>query len=234
MRSASLSDRTPFCPDDSALSAFFEGKASSELREKLLNHLACCSYCRARMGILSQLGELSECEPTDALVARAKQLAANASIPSATRKLPRLIAPFMAAAVVMMAVGLFIISDWRETGRPSVQPTDFRELRNRGQETGNLELLSPADGSEIQSGSLEVRWIPVGNNLQYEISILNEYGDLLLQEKVSESRMDLDTGSMLEAGTRYFIRVSTDLEDGRTIASSHVGFRVKDAKSDGS
>lgn len=234
MRFTSLPERTPFCPDDSAVSALFEGKVGNESRERMLNHLASCPYCRAHTGVLSQLVDLSECQPPDALVAKAKQLAANGAIPSARRNLPRLVTPFMVAAVLMMAIGLFLTSDRWETGRSITQPADFRELRNRSQATGKLELLSPIDGSEIQSGPLEVQWRPAGDSLQYQISLLNEYGDLLLQEKVTENQVILDTEPMLQAGTKYFIHVSASLEDGRIIASPHVGFRVSNVRDDGS
>lgn len=199
-----------------------------------MNHLASCAYCRARMGVLSQLGGLSECEPPEMLVAKAKLLGANRANLSAKTISMRLIAPYMAAAVLIMAAGLVLTSEWWGPDRPSLQTSDTREFRSRSQETGRLELLSPAHGSEIPSGPLQVQWVPVGDSLHYEISLLNEYGDLLLQKKVTENHLNLDTEPMLQAGTKYFIHVSADLEDGRTIASPHVGFRIVNGQGNGS
>lgn len=233
LRADPIPERTPFCPDDSAISQLFEGKTDGRKREALLNHLATCIHCQARMGAIAQLADLSGCEPSDTLLARAKMQVADRAPQSSGGAGRRALFSYSIAAAMLMATVLFLLAGTREFTGQVPESNDLRELRSLQPGIAQLTVLNPIAGAKISPGELKITWTPVGDTSQYEISLMNEFGDLLLQEKVIDSHYKVNADLGLEPGAKYFFYVSAYLGDGRVIASSHVGFQVEPGSGNG-
>ena len=233
MRFNALPEQTRFCPDESSVSALLDNQAGQGKKQQMLTHISSCGYCQARLGALSQQNRLPDPEPNEELLAKAKQLAARQTGSwfawTATRMDPR----FVAAAVLVISFGIYLSKDAWQFTHPTVQSDETRQLRTLDVRSESLQLIKPADGSEVQPGMLVVEWLPIQGSLKYELSLMNEFGDLLLQRNVTGNGVDLGSEPMLTAGRKYFIRVAASLEDGRTLESSHIGFRISDTSGHG-
>ena len=57
LQSGQTGERTPFCPDDSTIAACYDGTLPRTEQDRVVQHLAACAYCRARLGMLARLAE---------------------------------------------------------------------------------------------------------------------------------------------------------------------------------
>lgn len=227
LQPAEVGERTSFCPDDPEIAAFFENTSGARSRARVAQHLAACGHCRARLGMLARLARIEDREdvPED-LLARAKQL------PSGGRTGLRTWHAAMAAAVVVLAIGLFVGGGWFAGLGPGGHPADpggetpARQLRSLDHEGLRPRILNPAADAELGPGAVVFRWTPVEGALRYQVLLLDESGRPLLAQQLEATTWEFDDVSELQPGRRYYVRVIAELTDGRAAASGHTAFSV--------
>lgn len=229
-------ERTKFCPDDEQFSAWFEGRLGASEKERLVQHTMGCAYCRSRLGVLGRLEEVTDNLPVDGeLLASAKRLGA-----SQVAAPKRWVALWAAAAAMVLAIGVTMeggfLRNWSPE-EPVAEPTGAAvspaQLRRVDMDAVRPTIIQPAAEARLAPGSLEVRWTPVPEALHYELLLLSDAGELLLQRRVEDTHWEMEGGGQLRAGARYFVRVNAYLADGRTEGSGHISFSIGQTAEDG-
>jgi hypothetical protein len=228
LQAAELTERTPFCPEDQQIAEYFEDELPEAEREQVERHLADCRFCQARLGMLQRLEQtlVAPRIPEDVL-------AAAKSMPRATVSRPNLAPIWVAAAVLVIAVGvLYQMLPVREIGQVALPRThmnepssDLRETRSMDSGVMGPRFLSPREGSGINPNAGIFKWTAVPNSLYYEVRIVTDAGDLLWQERVDGTEWRLPAGLALTPGLDYFVRVDAYLTDAKTLQSGYMLFR---------
>jgi hypothetical protein len=226
-----LGDKTPACPEDQAIAAFYEARLPAAEHASVVRHLADCAYCRTRLGMLGRLEESGEDEtvPEDWLV-NARQQSTTAGTGRRLR-----VPAWAVAAVVVLALGLMLNQGLFLDTDPAIRApainqhqADTRELRSLGSDELMPRILEPASGAVIPTGSVDISWTPVEGVLFYDLLVMSDIGEVLLSERVQGTSWQSDGALVLEPGSEYFLRVVARLADGRTAASEHVDIRMDD------
>jgi hypothetical protein len=224
-----ITERTPFCPDDYELAAFFDCNPQPPESEFPENHLVDCRYCLARVSILAQLetGNDEEFVP-ETLLAEAKQFGRQTR-----RRL--LYAPAWAAAAAVI-VTLFVIFGQDPTatlnsGAPPVQANhvadDIRQIRNIDRSSLAPSILAPARDAIVSADDLTLRWSSVSGSLYYDIRLVDEEGFLIWQDRVQDTQQRLPDDLGLISGEQYFVRVDAYLAEAKSVSSKHLQFTIK-------
>ena len=227
-QSPDLAVRTPFCPEDQQIAAWFDGEMPHHAREAIQRHLVDCGFCTARIGVLAKLHESSDGEAIHGdLLATAKQMSRSLRT---RRTIP---APaWAAAAMVALAVLLNYnsgpelnqITDSTPTVTPDVAQT--REVRNLEREALIPRLLSPTEGDSVDAGDLTIRWTEIPGSLYYDLYIMSDAGDLVLETRLEGTAWSGQPTEPLLPGAEYFVRVEAHLADSRSVSSQHILFKV--------
>lgn len=224
-----LAERTPFCPADRLIAQYFDATLSEKEHQRVQRHVTDCGYCQPRLGVLARLQEDNPCTWIDEdVLVTAKQLGGG----SRSRKLRH--APvWTVAAVVVLALS---VTTFRSTGQdqgsalPSQPPEAIedgaRQLRGIDQVSIQPQLLSPLAGALVDPGELVIRWTEIPGSLFYDLYIMSDAGDLLVNQRVNGSRWTVEQPGLFEAGAEYFVRLEAHMSDARTLSSEHVIFRV--------
>ena len=222
LQSSPMEERTPFCPPDDTIAEYYAGTLDDHEQAGLQRHLADCRHCRGRLGMLSRLEDAPPAGRVPAhLLAAAKQL------PDRHATRPRIRARgWAAAAVIVLALGLVVINKTSLVGPISSPPDETRQLRNIDHAAVVPELISPAEGAVVNLAELEIHWQPVQGSLYYDLYLMSDAGDLLLQERLTDTRWKATSPLPLEPGSEYFVRVEAHLADASTASSGHVIFKV--------
>jgi hypothetical protein len=248
LKPGELGERTRFCPDVTSIAGFFERNSARAEQDRLVEHLAACAYCRARLGVLARLAEdggagleqAQEQVPEDVL-ARVKQLARPKRNPEDHRRQgqSRWWPAAAVAAVGVLAVGLFVNVDrFSGTPLPGADRTSpgnaAGERQQRSVDGSALEprILYPGYGARLNRAAVGLRWTPVEGALHYEVTLLSDSGDLLLSERVQGTHWAPAQPPALQSGERYYLRVTARLADGRATGSGHAAFQVTSAEGD--
>lgn len=228
LQSAELTRITPFCPEDQEVAEYFDGDLAEVERTKLERHLADCRFCLARVGILERLEETNANTrvPGDVL-ATAKQMRRRAPV-----RWPKVAPAWAAAAVVVITLFTIANRNQEPVLEPGAAPSavssteaDSRQLRSVNRVVTDLNVLTPTAGADIIPGS-SIQWAEVPGNLHYNIFVLSHTGDVLWTERLVGTEWVLREANYLEEGSKYYFRVEADLQDGRTVSSKHVLFRL--------
>ncbi len=226
LRTGDPGERTPFCPDDRDIAAWFDAVLADDRRAVLERHLADCPYCRARIGVLGHLDTSSESTPASGeMLAAAKRLGQRAPARRAAA-----IGRWASAAVLVLAIALvFRILPPTETDSgvlPPIDPVDgSRQLRSIDQDAMRLEVLIDDPVDAVGRGST-VRWSEVRGSVHYTVHVLSADGDVLLSERTGTPEWAFAEGPDLAVGESYFLRIEAVLPDGGTVNSRHIHFRA--------
>jgi hypothetical protein len=224
-----IAERTPFCPDDHEIAAYFDHKPHHPDSEISEHHMANCGYCLARVAVLAQLHKNADDEQIpESLLATAGQFGHQPR-----RRLHY--APAWAAAAVVI-ITLFTIAGRGPTLAPdasvqfpSASPTgeDVRQIRNINRSKLAPTILSPAKGAIVRSEDLTIRWSGVPGSLYYDIRLVNAEGLMIWQDRLEETELHLPSRLELISGEQYFVRVDAYLAEAKSISSRHVPFTIK-------
>jgi hypothetical protein len=88
------------------------------------------------------------------------------------------------------------------------------------------QLLSPLEGALVDPSEFVIRWVDIPGSLFYDLYIMSEAGDLLVNQRVNGTRWAVEQPGLFEAGAEYFVRLEAHMSDARTLSSGHVIFRV--------
>jgi hypothetical protein len=207
---------------------------TGEARQRFLAHLADCDYCMARMGLLKRAREdAPEQAVSELTMARARRLARGRKQPVIRR-----VSRWAAAAVVVLGV-LFVFKSYSPvpagpgvgdlpSGEPVSEALAPRQIRNLNTDVVKLEVLKPENGAIMNTDDLGFSWTGVPGSLHYDVRLLTEDGDILWQDQVESTELELPGNLQLDSGTEYFFRVDAYLASAKHISSKHVAFSVEE------
>lgn len=227
---AELAGKTPFCPEDQQIAEYFDGVLPPHEIGALERHLADCSHCLARVGMLQRLeGEPSlQRVPEDAL-ASAKALHCGPGRRAGIN--PAWVA---AAAMLVMAVALTQLLPLPQIGQDALPRThraepggELRQTRSIESPSSGPRFLVPVDGSPFAPADHRFKWTAVPGSLYYQLRIVSEEGDLLWQGRISGTEWTIPEGVALFPGVDYFARVDAYITDAKALQSDYLLFRLE-------
>ncbi len=225
LQGAPLGERTRFCPDDETIAAWFEARLENVRQESLRGHLADCGYCRGRLGMLARLRNDDPLPRVASdVIAGAKRLA------SGTARTRRWAPAWAAAAVAAIAFGVLTFQSVMLNPPPVAVEGEAPQVRGIEVDVAAPRILSPAADSVVEPGALEFRWSPVAGSLYYELFVLSDAGDLLVHERVDDTRWRAPSALGLEPGAEYYVHVEARFQDDGKADSGHSPFRVGDGQ----
>jgi hypothetical protein len=224
-----IAERTPFCPGDHEIAAYFDHKPHHPDSEISEHHLANCGYCLARVAVLAQLHKDGDDEQVpESLLATAGQFGHQ------PRRRLRFASAWAVAAVVIIT--LFTIAGRGPTFAPdtgvqllpaSPAGEDVRQLRNINRSKLAPTILSPIKGANVRPEDLTIRWTSIPGSLYYDIRLVNAEGFMIWQDRIEETELHLPSQLGLIPGDQYFVRVDAYLAEAKSISSRHVPFTIK-------
>lgn len=218
-------DGTAACPDEQWIAAYVDGTLEPAALEPLERHLADCDACLALVGFLGRERETSAmASVAESTVARARSLVTQAP----GRRWRR--APQWAAAAALVVSAPLLIqlarapdSDVERRGTPAERST-----RTIGPSGPALRLLYPGADVTVDVRQLDFRWTEVPGSPYYDVRIVTDSGDLVIQERVEGTQWRPQGQLALRPGAGYFVRIDAYPSGDKALSSDHVPFRVSD------
>lgn len=236
-QTSGLPEMTISCPEDQDIARYFDGRLDDSQRVTTQGHVAECAYCQARLGLLGRLesdpgvqpsGRLGGGQVPENLLEAAKQMSG--------RKKPRWKnrAPALAiAASVLLALTISQTRGPMQAENTAISPLPAqgtgagdRTLRSIDQPDVQLSLLAPLEGAHVNPRELVIQWAAVPEALFYHLYVMNDAGDLVVNERVEATRWTAPQQQLFDPGTGYFVRIEANLGDTRTLSTGHVHFTV--------
>jgi hypothetical protein len=212
------------CPDEHDLSAYVDGTLSTGEAETLELHLADCDECLGIVGVLSrQRGEEVAVDPApETALARARQLGKA----GARRKL-HMAPQWAAAATVLLAIAA-VTQYSRLSGPDELRDAAPADRTTRGAAPGlpAVHVLAPAPGATVDRRRLDVRWTGIPGSAYYDVRIVSESGDVVLEQRVTGTAWQPGELLELRPGHQYFVQVEAHPTPSKTLTSNHVPFSV--------
>ena len=218
-------DRTPECPDEHWIAAYVDGTLGPEESEQLELHLADCDACIALVGLLSRELSAGELPPVaESELVRARSLAKPSPGPW-KRHAPQ----WAAAAMVVVSIPVLVHLSQLENGGSDPQNAPAERV-TRSVEPGHspFEVLYPRAGMTVDPQRLSVRWTEIEGSDYYDIRIVSESGDLVVEQRVTGTEWRPASPLILDPGAEYFVQVDAYPAEGKAVGSSHVPFRTLD------
>lgn len=216
-RSRSVSQESDECLVTEHLAAYLDGSLRGEHRKTAKVHLADCSHCLDRASAIVRSEDESDFSIPARLLQKAETLPPGRDI----RRIPR----WAAAAVAALAVGL-MLQQPLPVREGSVQ-SEPRQVRYSDRNALQPQVLAPEDGSVIYPSEQIFRWTEVPGSLFYDVRLVSSDGDLLVRERVQDTRWLIPHSMGLEEGQEYYVRVDAWLNDSKFLSSEHVVFMIR-------
>jgi len=217
---------SPPCPDEHQIAGYVDGGLDPASREQVEAHLADCGHCLALVGLLCREHKSGQLAPLPA------EAVVPAHVPETTTvlKRPWRFAPqWAAAAAVVLAVPLLVQfgrnADRGDEGQGSPGPPATRTMALTAE---GLQVLSPRAGTAIDAGALSFRWTEVSGSPFYDVRIVTDAGDVVIQQRVTGTTWRPPAQLNLESGAEYFVHVDAYPSGDKAVSSDHVPFRVMD------
>lgn len=213
---------TDACLPPQGLAAFLDGALCEAEHAAAEAHLADCGFCLGQLAAL--LRSMEDAMPPavpETLRAQAERLGVRPA-----RGIPR---AFHWAAAAMLVLALGLVATQRPPGTADSAAESVHQTRYVDQDALQPRLLAPAEGSVIQPLEQVFHWSGVPGALFYDVRLVGPDGDLLLRERVEETRWLIPKQLQLESGIDYFVRIDAYLSDARYLSSEHVLFTVAGA-----
>ena len=221
--------RAPDCPDEHVVAGYVDGGLHLTACREFERHLADCPHCLALVGLLGRERDAAALEPVpDLVVARARALVTERE-PRRSKFAPRwkFVPQWAAAAALVLAVPLLLQlgrnqdSGFEGQGRP--EPAATRALAPAD---GGPQVLTPGAGAALDAGGLTFRWTEVPDTPYYDVRIVTDAGDVVIEERVTgtswQPRVQLD----LRPGAAYYVHVDAYPGGEVAVSSDHVPFTV--------
>ena len=250
-------ERGSRCPDSNQLAAYVNKQLSPEKKERLEKHFADCRACLEALAFLTTEMEEPGLVPPQLLV-RARALARRPE-PSPVWRWGWALAATTACLLFFVAFIFWtsrstqtpnnLVAQVNDTSTASQSPTPAIEVSSRETATpspksrlskSNIPLVRgandtlkpvlvlPKDGATLRVGDQTLQWKAIPDTDFYELKIVTEDGRPVLAERTNQTHY-LVAGSLLQSGTKYFVRVDAHLNGGRSVRSELVTFKVSSA-----
>ena len=207
------------CLPSATLAGYLDRELGEGERAVAEAHLADCDYCLGQVAALSRSREDRQSAGVPASIREAAERLAGGP-PQSRPAVPR----WAMAAVVVLAVGLFGVL-LAPRGGPEPDPGE-RQTRYAEQPSLQPTLLAPPEGSVIRPLEQVFRWSEVPGSLFYDVRLVSPDGDLLLRERVEDTRWLIPEAVALQPGEEYYVRIDAYLSDAKYLSSEHVVFTV--------
>jgi hypothetical protein len=222
------------CPDEQQFASYTDGGLSEKEHQELSHHIADCDYCLLSLGALGRARDTDAAVPVPELIkARARKLVPGGSIkPPIWRQAPR----WAAAAALVLALGLLFTAgnrQWLPGSAPGAASapaavSDERQTRYIEPLASGPSILWPREGVTLELVDHVFSWTAVPDCLFYDLRIVSDEGDLVWQERLTQTRWNFPTALRLRRGDEYFVRIDAWLDDTKSLSSDYVLFRYGD------
>ena len=101
-------------------------------------------------------------------------------------------------------------------------------VRTAGPASTGLQVLSPDPGAAMDARALSFRWSEVAGTPYYDVRIVTDAGDVVVQERVTGTNWQPEARLDLRPGAEYFVLVDAYPEGDKAVSSRHVPFRITD------
>jgi len=221
------------CPDADLFASYADGGLSEQEHQEMSSHIADCDYCMVRLGALSRAHEAdAEVAVPDWVRGRARRLVPGGPTqPPARRRTSRwatAAALFLAFGLVFTAGGLRWVTGVGQ--EPATLASGERQTRTIAPLSSGPSLLWPREGIILDPVGHEFSWTAIPDCLFYDLRIVSDEGDLIWQERVTQTHWSFPTALPLQEGSEYFVRVDAWLNDSKSLNSNYVLFRYGDRR----
>lgn len=216
-RSSPVSQESGACLGAEQLAAFLDGNLQGEEYGRAERHLADCSHCLGRVTAIVRSEDSSNGSIPDRLLEKAGSLPPRQNTHRFTR--------WAVAAAAVLAVGLVFqqLAPQQDSGLQG----ETRQVRYSDRNAGQPRVLTPEEGSSVFPQEQVFSWTEVSGSLFYDVRLVSQDGDLLVRERVQDTRWLIPENLGLEPGMEYFVRVDAYLNDSKFLSSEHVVFRIR-------
>jgi hypothetical protein len=213
------------CPDEHQIAGYVDGGLDEAARDQIELHLADCGRCLDLVGLLCRERDSDASEPVREEVA--------ARVPALMTSRPprrwRLAPQWAAAAALVLAVPLLLQTRHDLTrgaeGQGGPDPPATRILASTASE---LKVLSPGSGTAVDARRLSFRWTEVPGTPYYDVRIVTDAGDVVIQQRVTDTAWRPQVPLDLQPGAEYFVHIDAYPFGDKAVSSDHVPFRVAD------
>jgi hypothetical protein len=91
-----------------------------------------------------------------------------------------------------------------------------------------LHVLAPGSGAIVDEQLLAFRWSEVPGSRYYDVRIVTDTGDLVVEQRVAGTEWQPTHSLHLHPGAEYFVHIEAHPSESKTISSDHVPFLVSD------
>jgi len=216
---------SPACPDEHQIAGYVDVGLDDAAREQVELHIADCRRCLSLVGLLCRERDAHAIRPVpDGAVAPTRALVTKRPQPRW-----RLAPQWAAAAALVLAMPLLFQAgrnlDRGVEGQGRTEPSVTRAL---AASANGLQVLSPVDGASVDPRRQSFRWTEVSGSPFYDVRIVTDAGDVVVQQRVTGTAWQLPSQLNLQPGAEYFVRVDAYPSGDKAVSSDHVPFRVSE------
>jgi hypothetical protein len=215
--------RSPACPDEQQVAGYVDGGLNEAAREQVELHLADCAHCLGLVGLLCRERDADEIE------AAPRQVVTQTPARSTPQRRWRLAPQWAAAAALVLAVSLSLqLGRNMDRGTEGQGRPDQSSTRTIARTVTGLQVLSPGAGAVVDARRLSFRWTEVAGTPYYDVRIVTDAGDVVIQQRVSGTAWEPTAQLNLQPGAEYFVHIDAYPSGDKAVGSDHVPFRVSD------
>ena len=217
--------RSPACPDEHQVAGYVDGGLDEAERGQVELHLADCRRCLALVGLLSRERDADAIETVShEVVAQARAL-----VTKRPQRRWRLAPQWAAAAALVLAVPLLLqLGRNLDRGAEGQGRPDPPATRTFASTAAGLQVLSPGAGTAVDARRLSFRWTEVSGTPYYDVRIVTDAGDVVIQRRVTGTTWRPPAQLNLQPGAEYFVHIDAYPSGDKAVSSDHVPFRVSD------
>lgn len=223
-------ERTALCPDEHVIAGYVDGGLDDAAAARLEQHLSVCTRCLALVGVLSRERRAAGIPPVSDEVLRQARALVTPGVQGRWRLVPQWrwhVAPqWAAAAALVLAVPLLLQLGRMEPGAEEQVRRGPAVTRTLASSTSGMRVLSPAAGAAVSSRQLTFRWTEVPGTPFYDVRIVTDAGDVVIQQRVTDTTWRPPAQLRLQQGAEYFVHVDAYPSGEKAVSSDHVPFRV--------
>lgn len=211
------------CLDDAQSALFATGELDEAGYAAAAAHVAACDDCLDRIAALVELGR-DEARPDAPADKPAHGVIALPGLRLQNARFRHRMPLAVAASVVVMVLGALVLGNAQLL--PWQEPTAYRQVRSAADAIAVPALRFPPEAHKLARRELRFEWAAVDDAMYYELQLLSENGDVLWQQRADGTQLAPPAALHLEPDTLFYAWVRAHLNDGKTVKSQAISFRV--------